>query len=368
MGLPVFLAYISDKTRGSLSGILAVAAISAPVLFAAVRDITVGTDVLTYGIWTYRTAASQDLFSFMVGQVAEAAPGYNLIAWISSHLGSFEIYLGTLQALTVAPVYCYARKRYPGCSWPAMAAYMLLLFPISLNAMKQMIAVALCLPAFDFVEDKKPAKFLVWILLVSALIHQTAIVFLVLYPVMRLLLDSKNPRLAFFGQGQRFVSLLIVVGLFLVAFTGGSYFIDVLSGLKESYSFQANASGTRLNYSALAMIVFFAFSYMVGRLSAGEDISKKAVNEPELLCAICLVAFAAVQMNMIASSMERFAYYFMSFVPLYVSCLMSCDARRSNRILAWSCLVILIVYFYVTCVVNGGNQVFPYTSAILGIS
>ena len=199
MGLPVFLAFFSDKTRGSLSAILAALALFVPVFFAAVRDVTVGTDVMTYGVWTYRSAVVNGLGSFMSAQANKAAVGYNLIAWLSCHFGSFEIYLGTLQFFTVAPVYLYARRRYPGCTWPAMAAYMLLLFPISLNAMKQMIAVALCLPTFGFIERRRPIRYVACVVLVCRFIHQsTAIVFLILYPVARLLMDSRNGESCFF--------------------------------------------------------------------------------------------------------------------------------------------------------------------------
>lgn len=367
MGLPVFLAFFSDKTRGSLSAILAALALFVPVFFAAVRDVTVGTDVMTYGVWTYRSAVVNGLGSFMSAQANEAAVGYNLIAWLSCHFGSFEIYLGTLQFFTVAPVYLYARRRYPGCTWPAMAAYMLLLFPISLNAMKQMIAVALCLPTFGFIERRRPIRYVACVVLVCLFIHQTAIVFLILYPVARLLMDSRNGELAFFGRAQNFVVFVIVVGLFAVAFAGGSFFIGVFSGLKESYAYQLNASGTRVSYSALVMAAFFALALLIQTSSKAVDAPHGGLDNGILFCVICLVAFAAVQLNMVASSMERFAYYFMAFVPLYTSQLMLPNGTGRNRVLGFACILLLISYFYVTCVVNGGNAVYPYTSFILGV-
>ena len=368
IGLPVFLAFLSDKTKGSLSVVLAVTALFMPVLFAAVRDVTVGTDVMTYGVWTYRSAVANGLGSFMTAQAAEAAPGYNLIAWLSGHFGSFELYLGTLQLFAIAPVYLYARRRYPGCSWPAMSAYMLLLFPISLNAMKQMIAVALCLPTFGFIERKQPFRYVICVALVCLLVHQTAVVFLVLYPVARLLMDSGDVKLAFFGRAQGFAVLVIVLGLFVVAFAGGSFFIRVFSGLKESYAYQLSASGTRVNYSALVMAAFFAFALMIQTTFKANEGLDGGFGIATLLCTTCLVAFLAVQLNMVASSMERFSYYFMAFVPLYASQLMLPSATGRSRALGLACILLLIAYFYVTCVVNGGNAVYPYTSTILGVN
>lgn len=367
VGLPVVLAFLSDKTKGVLSTIFALLALSIPVIFAAARDTTVGTDVMTYGVWTYRSATLSGFASFMESQAAVAAPGYNLVAWLTGHYGSFEIYLGALQFLVVAPVYLYARRRYPDCSWPAMAAYMLLLFPISLNAMKQMIAVALCLPAFGFIERRQPIKYVVCVLAICLLVHQTAIVVLALYPVARLLMTSQNAESAFFGRAQALSAVIIIAGLLVAVFAGGGYFIEAFSGLKESYAYQLNASGVRVNYSALIMAAYFAFALVIQRTPKAAEGLNGGFSDCDLLCIICLVAFIATQLNMVADSMGRLSYYCMAFVPLYASRLILPGETGRRRALGIGCTLMLIAYFYIVCVVNGGNGAYPYTSAVLGV-
>lgn len=92
---------------------------------------------------------------------------------------------------------------YPDSSWAAVAVYMLLLFPISLNAMKQMIAVALCVPAFIFIEKRKPLIFLSVVMASAILFHQTAVVALFYWPAVQSV-RSIGGKAAFFGKAQGF--------------------------------------------------------------------------------------------------------------------------------------------------------------------
>ena len=366
LSLPVILAFLADETKGALSVILMTMALIVPCFFAGVRDETVGTDVLTYGIWTFRAAESQGLDAFMQSYIAISAPGFNVLSWLMAQTGSFELYLGAIQALTVCPLYLYARRRCPGSSWAAMAAYMLLLFPISLNAMKQMIAVSLCVLSYSLIELKKPLVFVIYILAIALLFHQTAIVFLVVYPVVRLMMNVGNERHAFFGRGQRLAVGVFVLLLFGVVFAFGDTLIEVFSPIKESYAYQAEAEGSRLNYSALVMTAAFVVAYIINGARMG-DPSSPILREQAILGFLCVIGFLAFQLNMAADSLLRFAYYLIAFAPLYTSSLVKVHGRAASQAAAALVLVFLVVYFIQVYVINGGNAVFPYTSAFLGV-
>ncbi len=366
LGLPVILAFLADETKGTLSVILIVMALFVPCFFAGVRDETVGTDVLTYGIWTFRAAESQDFDAFMQSYITISAPGFNVLSWLMAQTGSFELYLGAIQALTVCPLYLYARRRCPGSSWAAMAAYMLLLFPISLNAMKQMIAVSLCVLSYGLIERKKPLAFVIYILAIALLFHQTAIVFLVIYPVVRLMMNVGSERRAFFGRGQRLAVGVFVLLLFGVVFIFGNRLIEVVSPIKESYAYQAQAEGSRLNYSALVMTVAFVVAYVVNGARMG-NLSSPNLREQAMLGFLCVIGSLAFQLNMVANSLLRFAYYPIGFVPLYASSLVKVRGRAASQVAAALVLIFLAVYFIQVYVINGGNAVFPYTSAFLEV-
>ena len=66
-----------------------------------------------------------------------------------------------------------------------------------MQGMRQAIAMSICLFAYEFASQKKLIKFLLAVFL-ATMIHQTAIVFLVVYILTRLKYDVKNIMLIFF--------------------------------------------------------------------------------------------------------------------------------------------------------------------------
>lgn len=363
LGLPVILAFLSDRSRGCLSIGLFVAALLIPCLFAAVRDVSVGTDVMTYAYWTFYDARDSCLGSFLAQYSSVSAFGFNLLSWIIAKLGTFEIYLGLIQAFTVFPICCFAKKMYPDSSWAAVAIYMLLLFPISLNVMKQMIAVALCVPAFICIEKKKPLVFLSVVLASAFLFHQTAVVALFYWPAVQAV-RSIGDKGAFFGRAQGFAVFLSMALIFGFAFIFGNRFITIFSSLKDSYSYQVNASGTRLNYSSLVLLFGTLFIYLINRSSRLNKADLFGFGS--LFAIISIVGVLAMQLNIVADSLIRFSYYLISFFPLFGSEL----AREDEGKIPFGALLLIclfIAYFIQTIVINGGNQVYPYTSILLGI-
>ncbi len=363
IGLPILLAYCSDHTKGVLSLLLFCFALFVPCFFAGVRDATVGTDVMTYAVWTFDAARRSSLSSFLVSYADISALGFNLISWIMAKIGSFPMYLGLLQALVVIPICGYAKRLYPRTSAAAMALYMLLLFPFSLNTMKQMIAVALCVPALKLADNVRPLRFCCAVLAIAYLFHQTAIVALGYYPFLIAIRQIGSKR-AFFGKAQRLAVIVIIVALFLISFGFGSRFIQVLSSLKESYSYQVSASGTRLNYSALVLLLGVVLVYALDQRGIGKKSALYGGNR--IFGLLAIIGALAVQLNMVADSLSRFSYYGLSFLPLYGS---SFSGREKNRDqgLAILLIALCVAYFLQAFVVNQGNQIYPYTSSLLGI-
>ena len=70
---------------------------------------------------------------------------------------------------------------------------------------------------------------------------------------------------------------------------------------------------------------------------------------------------------MIASSLIRFSYYALAFLPLYAASLRGIDRGRKQTLTLFL-ILLCSAYFVQAFVINGGNLVYPYTSSILGIS
>ena len=92
-----------------------------------------------------------------------------------------------------------------------------------------------------------------------------------------------------------------------------------------------------------------------------------SVGFESIFAIISIVGVLAMQLNIIADSLMRFSYYLISFFPLFGSEL----AKEDEGNIPFSALLLiclLIAYFIQTIVINGGNEVYPYTSILLGIN
>lgn len=365
--LPVLCAYFSDKSNKYVSLFFALLAISFPIFFAGVRDASVGNDVQVYATNLFKKATTLDFVSFMSFESVYHAFGINLLTWIVCRLNSFSIYLGFIQLLVIAPIFFFVYVKYPKNTWIAMAVYMLLLFPISLSTMKQMIAVAWCFPCIGLLEKNKYKLVIFIVILISMLIHMTAVFYLLIVPIFWLLKNLNSTKLNFLGNLRKYSPLILLFIYFIVLFIGAKFFINLLSGLKESYSFFLNTGKQSINKSCLFMVLFLIFSLIVYSVKNKDKKIYWLFTHQQVFCVICIFAFSLFQLDMIANTLDRFAFYFLPFMTIYASSLLNTKPKKLKILLSLSNLIVLSIYFFVVCVLNTGYLIYPYTSKILGI-
>ncbi|MCI1788350.1 MAG: EpsG family protein [Actinomyces sp.] len=370
-----FLFWLSERTRGPLRVILVLAALVLPALLAGFRDKQVGTDVMVYGYNSYTGALDSDLPGYLEGNASYHPLGFNVFSWAMSRLGgTLWFYLTSIQLFTSSFVYLALRKLRGVGLWAGMLAYYVLLFPISLNTMKQMMAVAVVLWAFTFCLERRLLPFLAAVVF-ATLFHQTAVVFVAVYPCWRAF-ESIGTRRAFFGRAQGFMfHVLLAAGLFLV-FVLGDRLVQFFSAFKDSYQYVLNASSDRLNYSGLILLasglVLLAVVKASGRGRSADSPpdgeGPSLVDDGlEFYALMFVVGCIAIQLNTVATSLMRFSYYGLIFASPLLGGLMADGRGRSLRIAGWLTIVLFFAYFFVAYVLNGGNAIVPYTSTILGL-
>lgn len=354
------LVYLAGRCTGTLQKTLLAVGFLLPCLLAGLRGETVGTDVQTYLVWEFQ-AATRATFATYVQQAASTAPlGYNVIVWVASNIThSLNGVMFALQLPVTGCALCAIWHYDEKSAWRGYLVFLLVLFPISLNAMKQMIAVSVITLSFGLAIDKRPLGFAA-VVIVATLFHQTALCSVLLYPFVRSLVMVGNKR-AFFGRAQFVVVLFaILVGLALL-FVAGSCLVDLLSGLKDSYSYQANATGSRLNYSVLSLTGVCLFVFLLVLKAPGA--SGPEVRDFGIVSAITLAGCVAMQLNVVAVSLIRLGYYGIAFLPSMVQ--RASQLETPPRILSFVLIVTCAFYFYIAYIENGGNGIAPYTSDVL---
>ena len=146
-----------------------------PTIFAGMRALNVGTDIMVYAYQTFeKSSAYTSLNSFL--NVNSIEGGYAALAFICSHLcGNVHVFLAFTAMLQIIPIYICAvklRNEY-NMIWPMMI-YLMIFYIVGFNVMRQSIAASWMLLAFLLLEEKRYVK-MIFTCIVALLFHSTAI-------------------------------------------------------------------------------------------------------------------------------------------------------------------------------------------------
>lgn len=163
-------------------------------LVAGLRASTVGTDTAGYALNLYNIASENNTFlSFYSSSwwriwrwvdVSSFEIGYLFLVWIARRLGSFQILLFLTSLLTVGPIcYVLAKNKERLCLPISLVLFMLVYFNVTLNLMRQWVAVSLVFLAVFSLYDPRRNLLHQWkayaCLLVAFLFHSSAIMGLI---------------------------------------------------------------------------------------------------------------------------------------------------------------------------------------------
>ena len=357
--------YLSQKTSGALRFCVLIVAIAFPCLMAGFRDASVGTDLGLWGVYTYEAAKSMPLVPFLGYHADEAGIAFNLLAWVGAQMGNGIVpFLSLIQLAAILPFYMGIKALYPNQVWIGMLFYLLFLYPPSLNTMKQIIAVSVVVYGMKYLIDRSLRKY-VCCVVVAMLFHQTAIAAMMFYPAAVLL----GPENAGGGRPRRIALLvLLTLAIFCVVFFTGVYLVTYLAGLKESYATEVATLGQgRFNWSILILIVGLLLVYVFRtdfRQGAGA-LGKMDIVLP--IAAYCVVwGCFAFELGMISPALSRFSYFGTSMMA-FVICGISDSKNSKATLLSAALIFIVLVYFVFNFIIRGGESIYPYASAILGI-
>ena len=177
-GISLLFIYMSEK-KNYCKQLFIILGLLVPSILAGVRDYSVGTDVLLYGNGWFERAV-------------QFGVGYAFINFIISRFTNNTHVFYFLYELLQLTILYYVLKRYKDkiSITFAFAIYYFCYFNLSLNLLRQIMALLLVLYSYRYVEDKKIIKFIVTIF-IATLVHSSAIVGIVLFPI-KVAVDNKQ--------------------------------------------------------------------------------------------------------------------------------------------------------------------------------
>lgn len=362
LAIAVTVLLYSAQRFESVSKLISVLLYIIPIVllchFAGARDIAVGTDTAGYAYDSFWTASHSSFYSFYVESSFSAwAPLYKLMSWIVINtFNTFYSYLFFIEFLIVVPVIFVCRRVLSTYLPFGAFLFVLLFYPMSFNMMRQMISMSILLLAYLEATRGKFYKFLVF-LLIGMLFHNTALVGLLIYPLMRYS-DYKK-----LSGGIKLIGIIIFGVLFVLV---SPYIMQIVSrvlGRYEAYldggSYMLQGSGTRtLAISVVAFLIISLFSWL---FLHSFNINTEIKNNITKLALISSFGVVCLALSLISFYLYRISMYFLYFVILLIPIL--CRAVRdpsSRQVLLALSVCVLLFWSFDYYVIQESNQVVPY--------
>ena len=244
-------------------------------------------------------------------------------------------------------------------------------FFLSMNAVRQFIAMSLVLFGYKYIFEKKHIyKYLLCVFL-AFLMHSSAIIMVILV----------------FLDNRKLLKPTIVVPLSVIILIFGNYFFDILGKILSVTRFNVYFIGrfARSDISwmfVLYNMIIYAFMYLVGQQNDKEN--KLFEKENNLYYNIQIFALITTCMGSIHVLFSRVASYFMVFqiisIPYFIERVKFSEIKFNNKLfnniifknkalynkifnkrnLYLTIIIIYILLLFYTNVINNDNKVLPY--------
>lgn len=338
-----FLSYKRDNKIVNKNFPLVVFFLMLCVLLS-LRSVKTGVDLRNYS-FMFQNADGYTIGSLFDLSINEAGFGLLQQSFRTISNGDFQLWLTFCALVSLLPiVFLYSKK----ATHPILTmALFVVVAPFSMffSGLRQSLAIGIGVISFYFVDRKKFIYFLICVF-IAFLIHRSAFVLLLLYPVYHLKIGKK------LGIVFGFLAVTCFVfnrQIFSVLISFISRFYPKLEG--------ATVSST----GAFAMVILFAIFGVFSFLIPNEEKMDKETRgfRNILLLVILIQCFAPIH-----TLAMRMNYYFLVFVPLLIPRIIDCSLSGNKRIANISKYVMtsfFIVYFFYNAYTGADIlQIFPY--------
>jgi hypothetical protein len=364
--ISTFFFHLAEKTLSVKTSIahfvfLSVALLL-PSIIAGCRDLTVGCDVLLYMEPGFRLARSCDSFSSFYEKIP-SEPLYRLLTYVTaSCTENVGWLLFFTQFIITFLVYCSAYKlRRQAPIYFFMIVYFLSSFHLGLNIAKQMLALSFCLLSFVHLLNHQYVKSIL-VFLPAWGFHNTAFIYLFVYPIFYLANKQKNFALLSF----KFAGVIIII--FLICNLDDVLIFSVSNNLLGAKFFAYTSVRTKgQSYFPDTIFVYCIVLLTIVHHVGIKKYDEKSFRLFECILFFCLMLCGIGYVSIFSAVRCMFYFLFLSvvFLPIMVYGKKKIYHSRGLYIFVLS---FLLVYWLKTIVWSNYADVFPYSSETLHIT
>ena len=302
------------------------------LLILALRHETIGRDLDAYKY--YFNAYSQISYSKY-----PIFSGEWLFKWTNIFIGQlvndYQLYLGIIAVITVLPIaYTYCQQKNHG--YVQMVIFVnMSTFIMLFSGIRQSLAIAMGMIAYQFVKRKKLIWFLLFAYLALAFHHSGFMVFL-MYPMYHAKLRKQH--LMFVVPA---IALIFIFKVKIFAFLN-----EILSETSDKYGSEINDAGAYMSLVLFAIITVFIYV-----VSTDEEMDEEAFGLRNfLVLTVALQCFASLH----PLSM-RLNYYYIIFIPMAVGRCLNFKKEKYKEIADLG-EIVLCVFFTIYFIWNTYNS------------
>lgn len=288
--------------------------------------------------------------------------GYTILEQFSSLFAPYGTRMLFIITTALTIVFFYIglvrfKPQYPGL---VTFLYLMTLLPMSLNAVRQGIAVSIVFLALSYAKDKRTTPFVVWCVIAS-LFHISALLVIPFYFIIRIgmLKNNQSPR----SLGSRYVIRLIVMVSITIAVTVNALNLALLVPGFDRYELYAyvNENGANLMFYcklALLAIIFILSKYIVLRdnILYNTFIMSGAIMEIILL-----------SLGFVSPFIKRQALYFSLLYIILLTITVRLGSNKPRQAMIYSIIVCYAIgFFAVSYFILGQADIIPYKFSISG--
>ena len=294
------------------------------LLMLAVRNDTVGRDLPNYSI-IFRSNGWKTS-KVVLSQPKEIV--FRLYCWlVYNHISdNFQVFLAITACLSVIPIaYVYNKDKSHGYMKIAVFANMST-FIMLFSGIRQGLAMAIGILAYQALNDRKTWRFLFWAVL-ATFTHHTGFLIFLFYPLYKMRFRRKD--------------LLWMIPCILAVLVYSKQIFNILSTLLGSYdeSYGVMAGSTGAFRSFLLFVLFTVFCYVI------EDETKM---NTEAFALRNILTFSMVLQSFASLNpwAMRLNYYFILLIPYALGKALQCVKSRYEQVAKVGEVVISVFFTY----------------------
>lgn len=366
--LSITFTYFAEKSRNKINFILcSFIAILIPSILAGIRDSGIGTDTQVYvdsSWYIIETYANQPITIFIkdiLNNNIQLEIAYNLIGYCIAVLGgNIHWFYFILNFIVLLFVYLTINDNKHNASMSLMMfVFLFTFYNISLNLVRQSLALSICSYAYKYIERKQWRNFIIFQVL-AILTHNTAFFFILVVPF-HFLLESKRTVL-----NKYFVYAILLITPFAFSLSDIIISYLVLVGFLPIHFLNYTTQNAENMIVRSALVVYLCLWLT---MYIGAKYSKISIFNARKYLSFYFFSSELFFSSYFSQFAFRISYYFsylsnIIFIPRLIRLMISKN-RPVGLIFKWVICALIIFYWYWSIVVHNGNETIPYKSKIL---